>query len=121
MCPKKLNLNLKKKRLTIECDEVWSFVGNKENKYWIWLAIDRETRQIVGGLLVIVQKKGLKVYGRPCLLFIVNVRFVIPIFGRLMKRYYPPNIIEQLANKVGKQTLFNALLYFTATSFSLST
>jgi hypothetical protein len=24
--------------LTIKCDEAWSFVGNKENIHWIWLA-----------------------------------------------------------------------------------
>lgn len=35
-------------RLTIECDEVWSYVGNKKNKQWIWLAIDRDTGEIVG-------------------------------------------------------------------------
>jgi len=29
-------------------DEVWSFVGSKECKVWIWLAINRHTRQIVG-------------------------------------------------------------------------
>lgn len=32
----------------IECDELWSFVGNKGNQYWVWLALDRETREIVG-------------------------------------------------------------------------
>lgn len=37
-----------KGRLIIELDEMWSFVGSKENKQWIWLAIDRDTRQIVG-------------------------------------------------------------------------
>jgi len=37
-----------KGRLTIECDELWSYVGNKDNKQWIWLAIDRETREIIG-------------------------------------------------------------------------
>lgn len=38
----------KKGALTIECDEAWSFVGNKENQQWIWLAQDRVTREIVG-------------------------------------------------------------------------
>ncbi len=38
----------KKSRLILELDEMWSFVGSKENKQWIWLAIDRETKQIVG-------------------------------------------------------------------------
>lgn len=27
---------------------MWSFVGNKDNKQWVWLALDRDTREIVG-------------------------------------------------------------------------
>ena len=27
---------------------MWSFVGSKQNKQWIWLAIDADTREIVG-------------------------------------------------------------------------
>jgi insertion element IS1 protein InsB len=27
---------------------MWSFVGSKANKQWIWLALDVETREIVG-------------------------------------------------------------------------
>ncbi len=38
----------KKGRLTIQCDEMWSFVANKKNKQWIWLALDIETKEIVG-------------------------------------------------------------------------
>jgi insertion element IS1 protein InsB len=39
----KLTLNL-----ILECDEVWSFVGKRQNKQWGWLAMDRLTREIVG-------------------------------------------------------------------------
>ncbi len=47
--PEKLTVLPKKRgRLTVECDEMWSFVGNKDNKQWIWLAIDRDTREITG-------------------------------------------------------------------------
>ncbi len=35
-------------RLTIECDELWSFVDSKNNEVYIWLAIDRNSREIVG-------------------------------------------------------------------------
>ncbi len=35
-------------RLNIEADEMWSFVGKKENKQWIWLALDPDTKQIIG-------------------------------------------------------------------------
>lgn len=45
---KKIEIVKKKSRLTIECDEAWSFVGKKSNKKWIWLAIDVDSRQIVG-------------------------------------------------------------------------
>jgi insertion element IS1 protein InsB len=34
--------------LTIQCDEMWSFVGNKDNRQWIWLAIDEQSAEIVG-------------------------------------------------------------------------
>jgi IS1 family transposase len=35
-------------KLTIECDEAWSFVNRKRHKQWIWLALDASTREIVG-------------------------------------------------------------------------
>jgi len=38
----------KKGRLTIQCDELWSFVDNKGNKQWVWLALDADTREIIG-------------------------------------------------------------------------
>lgn len=34
--------------MIIQCDELWSFVGAKKNKVWIWLAIDRDSRKIAG-------------------------------------------------------------------------
>ena len=37
-----------KGKLTLELDEMWSFVGDKETKQWIWLAIDRDKHKIVG-------------------------------------------------------------------------
>jgi IS1 family transposase len=27
---------------------MWSFVGHKQSQAWIWLALDRDTREIVG-------------------------------------------------------------------------
>jgi IS1 family transposase len=35
-------------RLIIECDEAWSFVGNKEEKQLVWIAKDRENKYVVG-------------------------------------------------------------------------
>jgi len=35
-------------RPIIEMDEIYSFVGSKRHKVWIWLAINRNSREIVG-------------------------------------------------------------------------
>jgi len=34
-------------RLEVEADEMWSFVGKKKNKQWIWIALDAETKQVI--------------------------------------------------------------------------
>ncbi len=34
--------------LTVQMDELWSFVDGKGNKQWVWLALDGMTREIVG-------------------------------------------------------------------------
>lgn len=47
--PQQVNVSTKLKgKLTLECDEAWSFVDSKGNQRWIWLAMDRKTREIVG-------------------------------------------------------------------------
>ena len=47
--PRKIKVSDKPRgKLTIECDELWSFVDNKDNEYWVGLAIDRKTREIIG-------------------------------------------------------------------------
>jgi insertion element IS1 protein InsB len=34
-------------RLEAEADEMWSFVGQKANRQWLWIALEAQTRQIV--------------------------------------------------------------------------
>lgn len=47
--PKKIQVTPKEPgQIIVQADELWSFVGNKGNKYWVWLALDVETREIVG-------------------------------------------------------------------------
>jgi insertion element IS1 protein InsB len=33
---------------TVQMDELWSFVDHKGNKQWVWLALDAESREMVG-------------------------------------------------------------------------
>ena len=37
---------------------MWSFVGNKGNKQWIWLAIDVLTKEVVGVYIGLIDKDG---------------------------------------------------------------
>jgi len=46
--PQKTESTGKIGRLTIECDEMWSFVQSKDNRQWIWLALDMDSKKIVG-------------------------------------------------------------------------
>ena len=34
--------------LIVECDELWRFVRTKREQWWIWVALDADTRQVVG-------------------------------------------------------------------------
>ncbi len=34
--------------MTLHCDELWSFVGRKANKAWVWLARDAADGRVVG-------------------------------------------------------------------------
>ena len=34
-------------RLEAEVDELWSFVGKKANRQWVWIAMDATTRQVI--------------------------------------------------------------------------
>jgi len=57
--PQQINVSAKLNgKLTLECDEAWSFVDNKGNKQWIWLAMDRKTRVIVGVYIGDRSKQG---------------------------------------------------------------
>ena len=42
------NADVMIQRLEVEADEMASFVQNKANKQWIWLAMDAKSRQIIG-------------------------------------------------------------------------
>ncbi len=46
--------------LTMQLDEMWSFVGSKEHKQWSWLAIDADSREIVGVFVGNCSRQGAK-------------------------------------------------------------
>ena len=53
-CPDDLHVQLPRhptdvvmRRLEAEADEMWSFVQQKANRQWIWIAMDAQTRQVI--------------------------------------------------------------------------
>lgn len=47
--PQRVTVLPKQKRaLTVQMDELWSFVDSKGHKQWVWLALDTQTREIIG-------------------------------------------------------------------------
>ncbi len=56
--PRKISIVKEKGRLMIQCDEMWSFVGSKNSKKWIWLAIDQDSGEIVGVYVGSRDRKG---------------------------------------------------------------
>lgn len=37
-----------KGKLKVQMDELWSFVDDKGNKQWVWLAMDADSREVIG-------------------------------------------------------------------------
>jgi len=93
----------KKRRLTIQCDELWSFVGNKGNKQWVELALDVESGEITG---VFVGKSGscwskrtVAVATSEC---IANVLYAIADFWEAYERVIPSSRHRVVGKDSGK-------------------
>jgi len=100
--PKEVNVSTKKKGpITIECDELWSYVHNKNNKQWVWLAIDRAVKLLVF-TLVIGTSLVLMAYGILFLLFTVSALFLLLTFGRLIRQFFHLKDIMLLVKKQEK-------------------
>jgi transposase-like protein len=107
------HVEVKKKEkmpLTIQCDEMWSFVRSKQNKEWIWLAIDMETREIVGLYVGSRDKKGANGLWASLPSVYRQWPFITLIFGNPIKQFFHLKGIMQLEKKLEKQTVLNGLI-----------
>ena len=43
-----ISSSIKKGRLIVQMGELWSFVNNKDNKLWAWVALEVLALQIIG-------------------------------------------------------------------------
>jgi insertion element IS1 protein InsB len=82
-----------RKRLTVQMDELWSFVDDKGNEQWVWLALDAETREIVGCHVGNRSGESAKALWQS-LPPIVNVQFAIQISGCRTQLLFPVRGID---------------------------
>lgn len=101
----------KKGRLTMQCDDLWSFVDNKGNKQWVWLAQRRCDSWNCWGLHR-GKRWGNKnaSCGHHCLLCTGNARLPTPIFGLPMQQFCRPSDIELWVRKRGRPVILSDLI-----------
>lgn len=103
--------------LVIECDELCSFVGNKRQKQWLWLALDRATREVVGAYIGSCGIKGAQAYGIHCPVSTKKMPWLIPTSGKPTKLFSQKTDIAPLARKVDKPTTLNGSTAYFASGF----
>lgn len=87
-------------RLVVPMDELWSFVDEKGNKQWVWLAIDRVSREIIGCHVGDRSAQSAQA-GSLCHVITANMRVSTPTLGKRMQEYYPANGILQWIKILG--------------------
>ncbi len=105
LCSKSLIEKKEKGRLTIECDEIWSFVNNKDNKVWIWTAKDTDSKKIVGFHAGNRDGKGVQGLWDSMPGVTGDVPYVIPISGLPVKEFFRRSGIVRQEKKTEKQTI----------------
>ena len=107
--PRQITSTKKKGQLTLECDELWSFVNKKQYKQWVWLALDRDTREIVGVQYRRQKQSRSKGFvGQPATSLPTMRQRVIPTIGAPMAWCFPPQDTRLSARKAARQIILNA-------------
>ncbi len=82
---------------------MWSFVGSKGNKQWIWLAIDADSREIVGVFVGDRSRQAAKGLWQSLPTVYRQCAICYTISGKPMNKYCPVTGIEQLVKKQKNQ------------------
>lgn len=103
--------------LILQIDEMWSFVGSKANKQWIWLAIDAVSREIVGVYIGDRSAQAAKQLWRYALgvcaprnrfhQYTASVQFATQTFGRHTNKSYQVNVIVQSVKIAVRRVISN--------------
>jgi len=84
---------------------MWSFVGLKRNKQWVWLEkLTAIPERLSGCMVGSRDRAGAEALWKSCHQSTVDAPFVTLIFGLHMSRFFPKTDIEQLVKKAEKRT-----------------
>jgi insertion element IS1 protein InsB len=72
------------KVIDVEADEMWSYVGNKKNQYWLWHAIDHNTGKVLAYTFGSREDKVFKELKKLLLPFNINIYYTdgAPVYSR---------------------------------------
>ena len=93
-------------RAVLEMDEMWTFVGKRKRKVWLWLAVERAP----GALWFKYWAAGARLRGggffNRCLRIIESIQRNTPMPGKPMPRSCPPTRTSLALKAAGKPTLW---------------
>jgi IS1 family transposase len=119
-----LRAKRKRGRLSGQCDEVWSFVGSKGCKKWVWLALDIATREIIGVFVGSRGKSGAKGLWRSLPVVYRQCAVLYTDFWKVYAEVFPSKRHKAVGKRSGKTNYierFNCTLQQRVSRFVHST
>lgn len=95
--------------VVLEADELWSFVGNKQNDQWLWLVLHTSTRQILAFHVGARTKASGEALMAKLPAELKKKPDFIQINSQLITKLSPGNNISPLAKNLGRQVTLRDL------------
>ena len=89
--------------IATQIDEMWSYVGNKQNQQWLWMVIDVKSRQILSFHVGDRSKNSGEILMKKLPEELKKSHFLHRLFLSLLRSYSKKNNIDQLEKDQGKQ------------------
>jgi len=89
--------------ITTQIDEMWSYVGNKQNQQWLWMVIDVKSRQILAFHIGDRSKSSGEMLMKKLPEELKKKPFFIQTISQFTSKSFQKNNIDQLEKDQGKQ------------------
>ena len=89
--------------ITTQIDEMWSYVGNKQNQQWLWMVIDVKSRQILAFHIGDRSKSSGEILMKKLPEELKKKPFFTQTISQFTSKSFQKNNIDQLEKDQGKQ------------------